>query len=76
MGTGFFRFRHDGWVDLFVASGHVYPQMDSLDSGPRYREPLMLHMNNHDGTFTDSAAAAGSMRFRLLRDAARRSRRQ
>jgi len=58
-GTGFFDFDNDGWVDLFVASGHVYPQMDSLDSGPRYREPLMLHMNNHDGTFTDSAAAAG-----------------
>jgi len=58
-GTGFFDFDNDGWADLFVASGHVYPQMDSLDSGPRYREPLMLHMNNHDGTFTDSAAAAG-----------------
>ena len=58
-GTGFFDFDNDGWVDLFVASGHVYPQMDSLDSGPRYREPLMLHMNDHDGTFTDSAAAAG-----------------
>ena len=58
-GTGFFDFDNDGWVDLFVASGHVYPQMDSLDSGPRYREPLLLHMNNHDGTFTDSAAAAG-----------------
>jgi enediyne biosynthesis protein E4 len=58
-GTGFFDFDNDGWIDLFVASGHVYPQMDSLDSGPRYREPLLLHMNNHDGTFTDSAAAAG-----------------
>jgi hypothetical protein len=58
-GTGFFDFDNDGWVDLFVASGHVYPQMDSLDSGPRYREPLMLQMNHQDGTFTDSAAAAG-----------------
>jgi enediyne biosynthesis protein E4 len=58
-GTGFFDFDNDGWVDLFVANGHVYPQMDSLESGARYREPLLLHMNNHDGTFTDSAAAAG-----------------
>ena len=58
-GTGFFDFDNDGWIDLFVANGHVYPQMDSLDSGARYREPLLLHMNNHDGTFTDSAAAAG-----------------
>ena len=29
-GTGFFDFDNDGWVDLFVASGHVYPQMDKL----------------------------------------------
>jgi hypothetical protein len=58
-GTGFFDFNNDGWVDLFVANGHVYPQMDSLESGARYSEPLLLHMNNHDGTFTDSAAAAG-----------------
>jgi enediyne biosynthesis protein E4 len=58
-GTGFFDFDNDGWIDLFVANGHVYPQMDSLESGARYREPLLLHMNNHDGTFTDSAAAAG-----------------
>ena len=57
-GTGFFDFDNDGWVDLFVASGHVYPQMDSLDSGPRYREPLR---------------PPGSTRFRSLRAAARRS---
>jgi hypothetical protein len=58
-GTGFFDFDNDGWVDLFVANGHVYPQMDQLESAARYKEPLLLHMNNHDGTFTESAAAAG-----------------
>ena len=59
-GAGFFDFDNDGWVDLFVASGHVYPQMDSLaDPRSHYKEPLLLHMNNHDGTFTDATAAAG-----------------
>jgi hypothetical protein len=58
-GTGFFDFDNDGWLDLFVASGHVYPQMDQLEGVARYKEPLLLHMNNHDGTFTESAAAAG-----------------
>ena len=58
-GAGFFDFDNDGWVDLFVASGHVYPQMDQLEGAARYKEPLLLHMNNHDGTFTESAAAAG-----------------
>ena len=46
-------------MDLFVASGHVYPQMDQLEGAARYKEPLLLHMNNHDGTFTESSAAAG-----------------
>jgi hypothetical protein len=58
-GTGFFDFDNDGWVDLFEATGHVYPQMDQLEGGARYKEPLLLYMNNHDGTFTESAAAAG-----------------
>ncbi|MGA7922063.1 MAG: CRTAC1 family protein [Candidatus Acidiferrales bacterium] len=59
-GTGFFDFDNDGWVDLFVASGHVYPQMDTLgDARARYKEPLLLHMNDHDGTFTESSEAAG-----------------
>jgi len=58
-GTGFFDFDNDGWLDLFVASGHVYPQMDQLEGIARYKEPLLLHMNNRDGTFTESAAAAG-----------------
>src|SRR5687767_15707643 len=40
-------FRSDGWVDLFVANGHVYPQL------PNYRQPRLLHRNNRDGTFNE-----------------------
>ncbi|MFZ3217611.1 MAG: CRTAC1 family protein [Candidatus Acidiferrales bacterium] len=58
-GTGFFDFDNDGWADLFVASGHVYPQMNQLEGGARYEEPLLLYMNKHDGTFTEAGAAAG-----------------
>jgi enediyne biosynthesis protein E4 len=50
-GTGFFDMDNDGWPDLFVANGHVYPQMDSIVGGEPYSEPMMLFRNRRDGTF-------------------------
>jgi hypothetical protein len=58
-GTGFVDFDNDGWPDIFIANGHVYPQVDTVKEGVRYREPLFLHLNKHDGTFEDASAAAG-----------------
>ena len=58
-GTGFFDLDNDGWVDLLVACGHVLPQVDMLKEGPRYRQPLLLHLNNRDGTFQEDSAKAG-----------------
>jgi hypothetical protein len=52
-GTGFFDFDNDGWLDLFIVNGHVYPQMDSVKGAPPYRQPMQLFRNHHDGTFED-----------------------
>jgi enediyne biosynthesis protein E4 len=52
-GTAFFDVDNDGWLDIFVANGHVYPQVDSIPGGAHYREPLQLFRNNRDGTFQD-----------------------
>lgn len=54
-GTKFFDFDNDGWVDIFVANGHVYPQL------PSYRQQRLLHRNNRDGTFTEVAAEFGTV---------------
>jgi hypothetical protein len=59
-GTAFVDLDNDGWLDLVAASGHVYPQVDQLPSGPRYREPATVEMNQKDGTFCDASAEAGS----------------
>ena len=58
-GTGFFDFDNDGWPDLFMVNGHVYPQVDSLDVGARYREPKLLFLNRHDGTFRNISELVG-----------------
>jgi len=58
-GTAFADFANDGWLDLFAVTGHVYPQVDVLPSGARYREPKILLMNQRDGTFCDASTQAG-----------------
>jgi len=44
---------NDGWLDLFIANGHVYPQVDSILGGTPYRQPMLLFRNHRDGTFDD-----------------------
>jgi hypothetical protein len=58
-GTAFVDLDNDGWLDLITVSGHVYPQVDTLPNGARYREPKLLHFNQKDGTFCDASDQAG-----------------
>ena len=58
-GTGFVDFDNDGWVDVFVNNGHVYPQVDAIPGSPGYKEPMQMFRNNHDGTFEDISKASG-----------------
>jgi len=58
-GTAFFDFDNDGWPDLFLVNGHVYPQVDTLDVGARYREPKLLFLNQRDGTFRNISQLVG-----------------
>jgi hypothetical protein len=58
-GTAFFDMENDGWLDIFIANGHVYPQMDQVKGGPPYRQPLLLLRNNRNRTFDDVTALAG-----------------
>jgi hypothetical protein len=59
-GTMFLDVDNDGWPDLLLVNGHVYPEVDSQHLGSSYKEPRILFHNNGDGTFSDISSTAGS----------------
>ena len=60
-GTAFFDIDNDGWLDLFIANGHVYPQVDTIPGGTPYRQPMVLLRNNRDGSFDDVSQTLANM---------------
>ena len=69
-GTDFFDMDNDGWLDIFQANGHVYPQVDSIPGGPSYRQPMQLFRNNRDGTFENVSRALSNIPAESRRGAA------
>jgi len=58
-GTMFLDFDNDGWPDLLLVNGHVYPEVDSQHLGSNFKEPRILYHNNGNGTFSDISETAG-----------------
>ncbi len=58
-GVTFVDVDNDGWPDLLLVNGHVYPEVDSQHLGSNFKEPKILYRNNGNGTFTDISANAG-----------------
>ncbi|MBI3477442.1 MAG: CRTAC1 family protein [Acidobacteria bacterium] len=58
-GTMFLDFDNDGWPDLLLVNGHVYPEVDKNNLGSNYEEPRILYHNLGKGTFTDISSTAG-----------------
>ncbi len=59
-GIGFFDMDNDGWLDLLVANGHVYPEVNSVKTEAQYAEHKYLYRNLRNGRFEDVSALGGS----------------
>ncbi|MGH7744829.1 MAG: CRTAC1 family protein, partial [Candidatus Dormibacteria bacterium] len=58
-GTLFLDVDNDGWPDLFMANGHVYPEVDAKGMNSTFRERKVLYLNRRNGKFKDISLAAG-----------------
>ncbi len=59
-GDGFLDYDNDGWRDLFVANGHVYPAVDKNNWGTTYAERPLLFQNLKNNKFELVPAVEGS----------------
>jgi len=60
-GDGFLDFDNDGWKDLLIVNGHVYPQVDQHpDWGMSYAQRPLLFHNLKNGTFELVPAVEGT----------------
>lgn len=58
-GTGFFDYDNDGFEDVLLVNGHVFPEVDAMPGDIRYRERAILYRNLSGGRFEDVSESSG-----------------
>jgi hypothetical protein len=58
-GCGFFDFDNDGWPDILICNGHVYPEVEQLKTEAGYAQRKLLYRNLRNGRFEDVSLQAG-----------------
>ena len=59
-GTLFVDVDNDAWPDVFMANGHVYPEVDRKGISNTFRERKSLYWNEHNGKFKDISLQSGA----------------
>ncbi len=59
-GVGFVDLDNDGWLDIFISNGHVYPEVDSSHLDAPYAEHKYVYRNLRTGQFEEVTNQAGS----------------
>jgi hypothetical protein len=58
-GAGFADFDNDGWPDIMIATGNVYPEVEKVFKEYPHRSTRLVYQNMGDGRFQDVTAKAG-----------------
>ncbi len=58
-GCGFFDMDNDGWPDILICNGHVYPEVEQLKTEAGYAQQKLLYKNLRNGRFDDVSLQAG-----------------
>jgi len=58
-GTRFMDYDNDGFLDLFVANGHVLDNIERIQHGLRYPQPNQMMRNLRGSSFRDVSASLG-----------------
>jgi hypothetical protein len=59
-GCGFFDMDNDGWADILICNGHVYPEVEQLKTEAGYAQRKLLYRNLRNGRFEDVSLNAGT----------------
>jgi hypothetical protein len=59
-GVGFIDMDNDGWLDILISNGHVYPEVDGTQVDAPYAEHKYLYRNLRNGQFEDVTKMGGA----------------
>jgi enediyne biosynthesis protein E4 len=58
-GGGFIDYDNDGSLDLFIANGHVYPEIEQASPGTHYKQVSSVFHNEGHGKFVETSKETG-----------------